>query len=221
MILDKRDRENAEFITVEEMRAADKATIEGGIPSKELMLRAANGVYDSYDGWQDASTLIVCGSGNNAGDGYALATIIRSNGGSATLLRVSDKFSEDGKYYFDKCMELGIDVLSYADVLSGGQELNMPDHSVIVDCMLGTGFQGEPRPPYSDAIKTINSAHENGSYVISVDINSGMNGNTGEAILAVESDLTVSIGYYKKGFLLGKADKLIGKLMNVDIGIRL
>ena len=57
------------------------------------------------------------------------------------------------------------------------------------------------------------------SKVISVDINSGMNGDTGEAALAVKSDLTVSIGYYKKGLLTGDADKYIGRLTNADIGI--
>ena len=58
-------------------------------------------------------------------------------------------------------------------------------------------------------------------YVVSVDINSGMNGNTGESVLAVTSDLTVSIGYYKTGFFTGKSEGLVGDLVNVDIGITL
>ena len=57
------------------------------------------------------------------------------------------------------------------------------------------------------------------AYVIAADINSGMNGDTGEAELAVRSDLTVSIGFYKKGLFTGRAPELIGRLVNVDFGI--
>ena len=71
-------------------------------------------------------------------------------------------------------------------------------------------------------IAEINYAREKaGIYVIAVDINSGMNGDTGEAENAVVSDLTVSIGYYKTGFFMGKAPDLIGSLVNIDIGIEL
>ena len=66
-----------------------------------------------------------------------------------------------------------------------------------------------------------NEAKAVGPFVISVDINSGMNGDTGEAELAVVSDLTVSIGYPKTGFYSGRAAELIGRLVNVDIGIEL
>ena len=57
--------------------------------------------------------------------------------------------------------------------------------------------------------------------MISVDINSGMNGDTGEAVLAVKSDLTVSVGFLKTGMLLGRSGELIRRLVNADIGIRL
>ena len=87
---------------------------------------------------------------------------------------------------------------------------------MILDCILGTGFRGEVRGRAGDAIRAINCS---GAYVISVDINSGMNGDTGEASLAVRSDLTVSIGYYKQGLLRGRAGEYVGSLHNVDIGI--
>ena len=88
--------------------------------------------------------------------------------------------------------------------------------------MLGTGFQGVPKEPLASVIREINRAHgEQDAYVIAVDINSGMNGDTGEGQLAVVSDLTVSIGYYKTGMFRGNAGELIGEMTNVDIGIRL
>ena len=206
-----------DIISVEQMRQADRYTIEKGTPSKELMRRAAQGVFDTYPGWDDAKTLIVCGPGNNGGDGYALAAIMKDHDLDVTILRVSEKFSEDGRYYYDLCVEKGVPVLEYEP----GQ-IDFKAYHIIVDCVLGTGFQGEPRDAAAAVIGEINYTRETADvYVISVDINSGMNGDTGEGENAVVSDLTVSIGFYKTGFFQGKAPKLIGSLMNIDIGIEL
>ena len=204
-------------VSVERMRAADAYTIAKGTPSKELMRRAAQGVFDAYPGWAGVRTLIVCGPGNNGGDGYALASIMKDKDLDVTVLCVSDKFSDDGTFFYEQCAEKGVPVLMY-DV----DPVDFKSFQVIVDCMLGTGFQGVPREPITSVIGEINYARETSEvFVISVDINSGMNGDTGEAEIAVVSDLTVSIGYYKTGFFTGKAPELIGGLVNVDIGIEL
>ena len=143
--------------------------------------------------------MIVCGPGNNGGDGYALAAIMKDKDLDVTVLRVSEKFSEDGAFYHDLCKEKGVPVLVY-----GTDEVDFESYQVIVDCMLGTGFEGAPREPISSVIDEINYAHAAAYvFVISVDINSGMNGDTGEAEAAVVSDLTVSIGCYKNGFFQG------------------
>ena len=95
------------------------------------------------------------------------------------------------------------------------------DYDIIVDCILGTGFSGTPREGIAETIEKINEAGAKGAFVVSADINSGMNGDTGEAETAVKSDLTVSIGYYKHGLFRGRSKELISKKVNVDIGIRL
>ena len=197
-------------ISVEQMRRSDAYTIEHLVPGKVLMYRAARGVYDSYDGWAGRSVAIVCGSGNNGGDGYALAGILKENGTDPVVLMVSEKMSEDGKYYHDIAAEAGVEIRDF------GSGTDLSGYDVIVDCILGTGFKGEVRGSAREAIKAINRS---GAYVISVDINSGMNGDTGEAELAVKSDLTVSIGFYKTGLFAGQADEYIGRRVNVDIGI--
>ncbi len=208
-------------ISVAQMRAADAYTIGKGTPSKELMHRAAQGVFDAYDGWQNKRTLVICGSGNNGGDGYALASIMKDHGYDVELLLVSDKFSEDGRYYYDICIEKQVPVHQCSGSLNYGI-VDFSQYNVFVDCIFGTGFAGVPREPAASVIKEINrQRRERVVYVISVDINSGMNGDTGEAELAVASDLTVSIGYYKHGFFKGSAAELIGNLVNVDIGIEL
>ncbi len=192
------------------MRKSDAYTIEHFVPSKELMYRAAKGVYDSYHEWKDKKIAIVVGGGNNGGDGYALAGILKENGSDPVVIKVSDKMSEDGKYYCDLALERGIEMFSFSE------NTELEKYDIIVDCILGTGFVGEVRGTAAEAIDAINNS---GAYVISVDINSGMNGDTGEASVAVRSDLTVSIGYIKTGLVTESASRYIGKLVNVDIGI--
>ncbi len=198
-----------EAITVSQMRNSDRYTIENFTSGKELMFRAAMGIYNSSS-WQDKRIAIVCGSGNNGGDGYALASILADNGVSSMLFRVSEKFSEDGGFYFDQAKNKGVKDCVFTETT------NLSNYDIVVDCILGTGFCGEPRGMVANAINKIN---ESGAYVISADINSGLDGDTGEAYLAVKSDLTVSIGYYKKGMFKRRAPELIGELVNVDIGI--
>ncbi len=217
---DYRAGDQVTAISVTEMREADRQTIEGGVPSKELMRRAAQGVYEAAeDIWQDKKTLIICGSGNNGGDGYALAEIMHGHGLDVTLLPVTEKFSEDGRYYYERCMSDGVPLIELTD--KDLSRVMFGEYDILVDCIFGTGFKGEPRGISADVIRAVNAHRERGATVVSVDINSGMNGDTGEAVLAVGSDLTVSIGYFKHGFFRGRAGELIGRLVNVDIGIRL
>ena len=246
---------NEPVITVEEMRAADAYTISHGTPSLELMHRAAMGVFNNYD-WAGKRTLIYCGSGNNGGDGYALAQILAEHGHPVVIIMVSNKMSEDGRFYWEKCMQAKLPVLLMEQpaesagsaallenfsntenaqsinreagsaalfencLVKDDDFLNREKFDVIVDCILGTGFSGSPRGNAKTAIEEINSLRPDAE-IISVDINSGMNGNTGQADIAVKSDLTVSIGYLKTGFFRGRAEELIGRLVNVDIGISL
>ena len=198
------------IISVDRMRKSDAYTIENFVPSKELMYRAANGVFDSFMSWNNKKIAIVVGGGNNGGDGYALAGILKKHNIDSTIIKVSEKMSEDGKYYSDIAEELGVKAEMFT------KETDLSSYEVIVDCILGTGFTGDVRGLAKDAIEAINKSD---AYVISVDINSGMNGDTGEAVLAVKSDLTVSIGYYKQGLFTEAAKEYIKELVNVDIGI--
>ena len=196
-------------ISVENMRDSDAATIANFVPSLALMHRAAMGIFLSSD-WS-GTTAIVAGSGNNGGDGFALACILREEGFDCTVFNVSDKTSPDSAFYAEKARNAGVPVTAFQiGCLSG--------FHTVVDCLLGTGFQGIVRGNYRSAIAEINASD---AFVVSVDINSGMNGDSGEAELAVKSDLTVTIGYVKTGFITENAGNYIKKLVCADIGIHL
>lgn len=202
-----------ELVSVEEMRRRDLKTIESGTSGIELMGRAARGIFEAYDGFRDGTT-ILCGSGNNGGDGYALAAVLSEAGISSRVLVMSDKTTPESAYYKEKARSCGVPVEEY---IPGKQLL---DHApVLVDCLLGTGFQGEVREPYRSAIQEINAAKEKGAFVISADINSGMNGDSGTGSLITNSDLTVTIGLMKRGLVTEAARPHIGRLVLADIGI--
>lgn len=200
-----------DVISVKNMRESDAFTINTSVSGKELMLRAASGVYKSVK-WS-GNTAVVCGSGNNGGDGYALAEILFDNGYSPVILKISDKMSEDGAYYYNRCRDKGVKE-AYCD-----EYTDFSAYDIIADCILGTGFSGALR---DNMVKCIENINRSGAYVVSVDINSGLSGANGTARpIAVKSDLTVSIGYYKTGMFLNDAGLYIGSLKNIDIGIKL
>ena len=204
-------------LSVKEMRDADSYTIKNFIDSKELMYRAGEAIFYVADWNIGDKVLILAGSGNNAGDGYVVADLLNIEGIDVEILLIKDKFSEDGKYYFNICNQKGI---KYS-VLDDGTDYNtlfekFNSYDYILDCIYGTGFVGEVREPVYSVIKAVNDSK---AIVVSADINSGMNGDTGESNICINSDLTVSIGFLKKGLITDEAKKHIGKLVNMDIGI--
>lgn len=194
-------------ISVENMRRSDAYTIGNLVSSRELMHRAAYGVFKAAD-WHGRNAIVV-GSGNNGGDGFALACILKENGYDCTVFTVSQRLSPDSAYYADRAALADASILPFeAGCLEG--------FDTVVDCLLGTGFQGTLQENYRTAIEAINASD---AYVISVDINSGMNGDTGDAELAVRSDLTVTIGFVKRGLISENAGGYMKRLLCADIGI--
>ena len=204
-------------LSVKEMRDADAYTIKNFVDSKELMYRAGEAIFYVGDWNIGDKVLIAAGSGNNAGDGYVVAELLSIEGIEVEILLIKDKFSEDGKYYFNRCLQKDIkytvlDEKADYNTLRG----KFDSYDYVLDCIYGTGFTGEVREPVYSLIKALNDSKAS---IVSADINSGMNGDTGESNICVNSDLTVSIGFLKKGLVSEEGKKHIGKLVNMDIGI--
>ena len=204
-------------LSVKEMRDADAYTIKNFVDSKELMYRAGEAIFYVGDWNIGDKVLIAAGSGNNAGDGYVVAELLSIEGIEVEILLIKDKFSEDGKYYFNRCLQKDIKYTvldEKADYNTLRKKFDSYDY--VLDCIYGTGFTGEVREPVYSLIKALNDSK---AFIVSADINSGMNGDTGESNICVNSDLTVSIGFLKKGLVSEEGKKHIGKLVNMDIGI--
>ncbi len=196
------------ILSVENMRNSDAATIAAGTPGRELMFRAGRAIFDSVN-WKPP-VAILCGSGNNAGDGYVIAKLLHDAEIACVLILLSEKFSEDGAYYYSLCKEAGIPSLTW------DASLDLSEYGTIVDCLFGTGFRGEVRGSAREAIDAVNRS---GACVIAVDINSGLNGDSGMAETCVHSDLTVSVGSFQPGHFLNMAKDVMKAKINCDIGI--
>jgi NAD(P)H-hydrate epimerase len=120
-------------ISVENMRLSDAMTIEKYVPSLELMRRAADGVFQATQ-WH-GKVAIVVGSGNNGGDGFALACILRQSDIDCAVFAVSQRQSADSTYYAAKATELDVPIMPFVPGCLDGFDM-------VVDCLLGTGFQG-------------------------------------------------------------------------------
>lgn len=195
------------LVTVEQMRRNDAYTIEHHVPSMELIRRAAYSVFREVS-W-DGIIGIVVGSGNNGADGFALACILKEHNMNPTVFTVSSRLHRECALWAEKAAGLGVRIEPYESGCLGGFD-------ILVDCMLGTGFSGALKPDYLNAIREIN---QSGAYVVSVDINSGMNGDSGAGECVVSSDLTVTVEFVKRGQLTTAAGEHVKRLVCVQIGI--
>lgn len=201
-----------EVVSVDVMRDSDRICIESGTPAVLLMERAAEGICNAAE-WK-MPVAIVCGPGNNGGDGFAAAVRLTGKSIKCKLFVLSDRMSEAGKYWFDQCQKLNIET-SY-----GIDQLNLDGFGSVLDCIFGTGLSKSPEGDFKKAIEIINSS---GAYVVSADINSGINGDSGlppeDGGVAVRSHLTVSVGTFKSGHFLNSAKDYMSRVENCDISI--
>ena len=197
-----------DVLSVGEMRMSDAVAISSFVPGMELMRRAGEGIFRAAE-WKPP-VAVVCGTGNNAGDGFVTAMMLHEAGIPCEILLQEKKFTPDGQFWFGCCEAKQVPVRMWAETES------LKEYGTILDCIFGTGFHGKAEGEAARMIRLINAS---GAYVVSADINSGLNGDNGMAEEAVRSDLTVCIGSWQPGHFLNMAGDLIADKVCVDIGI--
>ncbi len=204
-----------------EMRNIDKTAIEKyGIPGIVLMENAGRCVFDICENYISKSgksnVLIVAGKGNNGGDGFVVARLLKNKGYSVSLIVVSEKsdIKGDALTNIEIAEKIGIDIKTYKPEIF---EKEIFKCDFIVDALLGTGLKGEVREPYKTVIESINKSEK---YVISVDIPSGLDSDTGEILgSCVVADETVTLALPKRGLYLENSFLYTGKLTVADISM--
>jgi len=199
---------------VGEMRSLDRrATEEYGITEDILMENAGEASYFvilQELGVRGMRFVIFCGAGNNGGDGFVVARKLHSMGGEVKVFLLGDtnRLKGAAKNNFDIISKMPVEIRSVESVESLRADVFHCD--AVVDAIFGTGLDREPSGLYKDAIELIN---ESNRIVFSLDIPSGVNGDTGEVMgVAVSSDFTISFGLPKIGNILYPGFELCGKL---------
>ena len=185
------------------------------IPSIVLMENAAISFVKHIDKNFD-SFLIICGKGNNGGDGYAIARQLFSKGKNVRIFCISDEnMSKDCQINYDVCKNSGIEIFYKIEEL----DKLLLECDVIIEGIFGTGLNSEVRGIYREIIEKINF-FSNSKNVYSIDIPSGINGDTGEIMgISVKADITISFVTHKKGFLNFKNKEYFGDVIVENIGL--
>jgi ADP-dependent NAD(P)H-hydrate dehydratase / NAD(P)H-hydrate epimerase len=196
----------------EGMRAVDRWAIgEMGVPSLELMEAAGRAVAEVVaELAPDGPVRVVCGKGNNGGDGFVAARLLRGMGFEVDVLLLwpREELQGDAAANYER---FG------GELVEGDLAARLAGSGAIVDAIFGTGFEGAPREPAAGAIRGMN---ECGAPVVACDIASGVDASTGEVEgEAVRADVTVSFHAAKVGQRVAPGKWHTGELRVVPIGI--
>jgi NAD(P)H-hydrate epimerase len=202
----------ARVASAEETFYCERATIEDGIPSAELMRRAGNRaasvIRSKYQKATQKGALVFAGSGNNGGDGWVVAEALARAGIQTRIIETGAPRSEEAIAARNSALQAnGIRI----DTTPGEQAL-------VIDALLGTGSSGAPRGEIANAIRTIQELRSSGAMIVALDLPSGLDATSGAHEGAVIAGATISFGVAKRGHLIAR--EVCGEITVVDIGLR-
>jgi len=214
-------------LTREEMRELDRKAIEEyKIPGIILMENAGRNVAEEVlqmiDDPHQAKVAILCGKGNNGGDGFVVARHLRNHGISVNVFlvaKISDILKDgDAGTNLQILLNMKIpvkEILDISGVNSILKELN--NYNILVDALFGTGLSGDVREPFKTLIDGVNNLNKP---IVSVDIPSGLDSNTGKILgAAIKATKTVTFAASKKGFYSEDGPHYTGEILVTDISI--
>ena len=200
---------------VEEIRELERIAIEKYHTSAEmLMQRAGTAVFCQLSKyWSKAKNItVVCGKGNNGGDGYVVAYLAKKAKLNVQILQLfsSEDLSGAAKKAANKCRKIKVKTLMFSPE-------KLVNSDVIVDALLGTGLTGTVRPQFKKAIQAINDSKKP---VLAIDLPSGVDANKGNISgIAIKADVTVTFIGHKIGLFVGHARDYTGQIICDNLGL--
>ncbi|MBL7066366.1 MAG: NAD(P)H-hydrate dehydratase [Candidatus Marinimicrobia bacterium] len=210
------------ILTNLEARLVDRYTIDTlGISGIDLMKRAGSFVSLKAKKFlkdvPGSHVDIFCGTGNNGGDGFVTARDLSDWGANVFIWLAGkpNKIKGDARHYFERCntKRIKITIVENSDTIPTHKQICQSD--LIIDALLGTGFSGEVRGVIKKLIELINSSKRP---VLSVDIPSGINGDTAQiGGVAIQATRTVTMGFLKRGLMFQPGKRKAGDVVLVDL----
>jgi len=199
-----------ELLTPKQMTEADKAAVKAGVPSLRLMQNAGIAAADAIRArFSPCRTLVLCGPGNNGGDGFVVARLLTEKGWPVRLALFGEPQKLKGDAAANAKRWHGLVEPATPHLLEGAE--------LIVDALLGAGLDREVAGSLAELVAAIDRAD---AAKVAIDVPSGLDGETGEVRgVAPRADLTVSFFRKKPGHLLQPGRALCGDLVLADIGI--
>ena len=223
-------------LTAKEMQAVERQAIaSGAVTGLDLMERAGRGVVDAIlDTWPEMGAgprhaLVLCGPGNNGGDGFVIARLLAARGWTLDVLLMGrpEKLQGDARTNHDRWAATGR-VAPLSDEAVAAALGADPAPALIIDALFGTGL-ARPFLSLPGTRRAINTRRGGGrTRVVAVDIPSGLSADTGEFLgvteeeardTCIRADLTVTFHAAKRGHHLGIGPEACGRLVVVDIGL--
>ena len=196
--------------SVEEIQTIEKKEFKKLRSSYVLMKRAGiNCTKKIYKSKLNSKFIVLCGPGNNGGDGLVISQVLKKLNQNVILYCLeSMAYKGDAKIAYKKNR---LTKNNYND-------LNIPKNSVIIDCLFGIGLNRKVKEMYKNIIKKVNNSKQ---HVISIDIPSGINGNNGKIMgEAIKANSTYTLHAKKIGLTVNSGMKYSGKISIIDIGIK-
>ena len=200
----------SKIYSVEEIQTIEKKEFKKLRNSYVLMKRAGtNCAKKIYKSKLNSKFIVLCGPGNNGGDGLVISQVLKKLDQNVTLYCLeSTAYKGDAKIAYKKNR---LTKNNYND-------LNIPKNSVIIDCLFGIGLNRKVKGMYKNIIKKVNKSKQ---YVISIDIPSGINGDNGKIMgEAIKANSTYTLHAKKIGLTINSGMKYSGKVSIIDIGIK-
>ena len=193
------------IVLPDDMTRWDRSRIDSGTSSRTLMARAAGGLVNAVKRMRTGTETItcICGSGNNGGDGIALAYLLSCEQIPVRIAFVGnpDRMTEESAYYLELARRQSVPVTSVWEPLEG---------EILVDALFGIGLNRPVEGKYAELIDSMNAS---GKRILSADIPSGLHARTGEILgVSVCAEETVTMQYFKTGMFLGKGPGQTGRL---------
>lgn len=214
------------LFTTDQIRKADRyAFNQLKIPGIVLMENAARSIFDELktnipDFEHNQNVGIICGEGNNGGDGFAVARLLANDGFYVNVISIGKKseLKGDALTNFNILFNLQKKVsnIKISFYKSSSSLNSLKDCSVIIDAILGTGAKGGLKEPYDGIVKRLNSLD---AFKVAIDVPTGLDADKGSGELVFNSDFTITLAELKRGLYFGKGYSSAGDVLKGRIGI--